>query len=71
MREQDAGEAERKIQSAEKKVGGSGDQSSQTAKVFGSPVGSSALILAVMNAGDNALSSIPVRNTGRTMPRAR
>lgn len=44
------------------------DQNSQTAKVFGSPVGSSALILAVMDVGDNALSSIPVRNTVRTMP---
>lgn len=43
-----------------------GDQNSQTAtKVFGPPpVGSGALIQDVMDAGDNALSSIPVRSTG-------
>ncbi|GJQ74030.1 hypothetical protein Trydic_g18954 [Trypoxylus dichotomus] len=43
-----------------------GDQNSQTAtKVFGPPpVGSGALIRDVMDAGDNALSSIPVHSTG-------
>lgn len=42
----------------------SGDQSVQTSQVFGGPVGSGALIHAVMDTGDNALSSIPVRSTG-------
>ena len=44
--------------------GGGGDQNSQTAEVSRPPVGSGALIRAVMDAGDNALSSIPVRSIG-------
>lgn len=59
---EDAGEGRAK--NTKYKNRGSGDQNSQTAKVFGTPVGSSALIHAVMDAGDNALSSIPVRSTG-------
>lgn len=62
MRTEDAGEGRGKNTKYKKR--GSGDQNSQTAKVFGSPVGSGALIHAVMNAGDNALSSIPVHSTG-------
>lgn len=44
---------------------GSGDQSSQTGQVFGASCGKRRIDTgSVMDAGDNALSSIPVRSTG-------